>query len=414
MEEGNLAVLVDAKTEYTYQFIHIIKPSIYKCVNNFFINFKNKKYVLKKFQEELSLIPLWNQTIIDEEYNNIVKTSKCDWLDELITAVFVSHTRILTSINMNKEKGKINLKIPKTSYFIHKCYIDVARNIWKNSFLFDDRVSNQNKQKNRRDCEKIIENTIIETIRKEIPLKDILKEYLGNDYINYNTTPIRKSVINKLENCSEEKLNQLDLMLDKNEIKDAVIEAAEEAEKSRLEEAEKSRLEEAEKSRLEEAEKSRLEAEKSRLEEAEKSRLEEAETSRLEEAETSRLEEAETSRLEEAETSRLEEAETSSDNKENKHISSETNIENLLKIEELDLDKLNLNNYEEIYLDEPVEVNKFESKPNSDDIKKISLTDKNNKHITEVINLDRGVVVNRENNPSVLNKYKEKSNFKFF
>ena len=75
---------------------------------------------------------------------------------------------------------------------------------------------------------------------------------------------------------------------------------------------------------------------------------------------------------------------------------------------------MNLNNYEEIYLDEPVEVNKFESKPNSDDIKKISLTDKNNKHITEVINLDRGIVVNRENNPSVLNKYKEKSNFKFF
>ena len=344
MEEGNLAVLVDAKTEYTYQFIHIIKPSIYKCVNNLFIKSKNEKYVLKKFQEELSLIPLWNQTIIDEEYNNIVKISNCDWLDELITAVFVSHTRILTSINMNKEKGKINLKIPKTSYFIHKCYIDVARNIWKNSFLFDDRVSNQNKQKNRRECEKIIENTIIETIRKEIPLKDILKEYLGNDYINCNTTPIRKSVINKLENCSEEKLNQLDLMLDKTEIKDAVIEAAEEAEKSRLEE----------------------------------------------------------------------EAEKSSDNKGNTHISRETNIENLLKIEELDLDKLNLNNYEEIYLDEPVEVNKFESKPNSDDIKKISLTDKNNKHITEVINLDRGIVVNRENNPSVLNKYKEKSNFKFF
>jgi len=392
MEEGSLAVLVDAKTEYTYQFIHIIKPSIYKCINNLFIKSKKEKYVLKKFQEELSLIPLWNQTIIDEEYNNIVKLSNCDWLDELITAVFVSHTRILTSINMNKEKGKINLKIPKTSYFIHKCYIDVARNIWKNSFLFDDRESNQNKQKNRRECEKLIENTIIETIRKEIPLKDILKEYLGNDYINSNTNPIRKSVINKLEKYSEEKLNQLDLMLDKTEIKDAILAAA-------VEEAETTRLKE-------EAETTRLK------EEAETSRLkEEAETTRLkEEAETTRLkEEAETTRLkEEAETSRLKEN--------NQQVSSETNIENLIKIEELDLDKLNLNNYEEIYLDEPVEVNTFESKPDThemSEIKKISLTDKNNKKITEVINLE-GVVVNKEKNTSVLNKYKEKSNFKFF
>ena len=130
MEEGSLAVLVDAKTEYTYQFIHILKPNIYKCINNLFIKSKQEKFVFKQFQEELSLIPKWNQHLIDKEHSNILNLSGCDWLDELITAVFVSHTRILTSINMNKEKGKINLKIPKTSYFIHKCYIDVARHIY--------------------------------------------------------------------------------------------------------------------------------------------------------------------------------------------------------------------------------------------------------------------------------------------
>ena len=34
--------------------------------------------------------------IINEECAKIIDESKCDWLDELITAVFVSHTRILT------------------------------------------------------------------------------------------------------------------------------------------------------------------------------------------------------------------------------------------------------------------------------------------------------------------------------
>ena len=55
-----------------------------------------------------------------EEYEDIIETSKCDWLDDLLTAVFVSHTKILTSINTNKNKNKINLQIPKVDFFVHQ------------------------------------------------------------------------------------------------------------------------------------------------------------------------------------------------------------------------------------------------------------------------------------------------------
>ena len=189
MEEGNLTVLVDAKTEYTKQLINILKMNIYFSINKLFLESKNscieskQEYmVLNKFQEALSNIPNWNQDVINTEYENIVESSKCDWLEDLITAVFVSHTRILTSINFSKNKNKINLKIPKTTHFIHKCFVDVARNFWKNSYLFDDRLSNYELQKNRRECENIIEISINETIRKELPVKHILKEYLGDDY----------------------------------------------------------------------------------------------------------------------------------------------------------------------------------------------------------------------------------------
>ena len=149
MEEGNLAVLVDAKTEYTKQLINILKMNIYFSINKLFFEAKlicketNKEnMVLNKFQELLSNIPNWNQDVINNEYEIIIKNSKCDWLEDLLTAVFVSHTRILTSINVNRNKNKINLKIPKTTHFIHKCFVDVARNFWKNSYLFDDRLNN--------------------------------------------------------------------------------------------------------------------------------------------------------------------------------------------------------------------------------------------------------------------------------
>mgnify|MGYP003688609787 CR=1 FL=1 len=228
MDEGNLAILVDAKTEYTDQLVNIISPNIFVGIKNIY-NECNKLYtgsdVLYEFQLHLSEIPKWNQEVINTEYETLIKVSKCDWLEDLLTAVFVSHTRILTSINFNKNKNKINLKIPKVDHFIHLCYIEVARNFWKNPYLFDDTISKFEYQRNRRDAERIIENTINETIRKQLPVKHILKEYLGSEFkesVNNeidntdNTDDIehenlRKMVKAEIENCSKEKLDKLNI-----------------------------------------------------------------------------------------------------------------------------------------------------------------------------------------------------------
>ena len=238
MDDGNLAVLVDAKTEYTKQLVNILRFSVYHIIQNLFLESKlecekdnNQTKILYTFQKKLSEIPKWNSDIIKKECETIIENSKCDWIDELITAVFVSHTRILTSINFNKSKGKIDLNIPKTEHFIHKCFIDVARYFWKNSYLFDDRVTKYEFQKHRREAELLIEQSINETIRKELPVKNILKKYLGNDYTDLEDDDeededfneyiskkqkknLRKMVMKEIENCSQEKLDKLKLVLE--------------------------------------------------------------------------------------------------------------------------------------------------------------------------------------------------------
>ena len=232
MEEGNFAVLVDAKTEYTKQLVNIFAPNIYLNIKELFLEVKekcqnnnNKDETLYNFQISLSEIPKWNQEVIIDKYNNIINTSGCDWLDELLTAVFVSHTRILTSINSNKNKNKINLKIPKVDHFMHLCYIEVARNVWKNPYLFDDNVTNFEYQRNRREAECLIDATINETIRKHLPVKHILKEYLGSEFQDNDISDeklnedmsssekdnLRKMVQAEIENCSKEKLSKLNI-----------------------------------------------------------------------------------------------------------------------------------------------------------------------------------------------------------
>ena len=224
MDQGNLAILVDAKFEYTKQLINILKNNLFQGIKKIYNDAKEYSIehdeldkVLKKFQFYLSEIPKWNQEVILKEVAEILDKSKCDWLEELITAVFVSHTRILTSINSNKSKKKINLNIPKIDHFIHQCYIDVARAFWKTPYLFDDSLNNYEYQRNRRDAEGIIETCIQETIRKQLPVKHILKEYLGKDYDtddeeesndieSENYSNLRKMVKAEIENCSKEQL----------------------------------------------------------------------------------------------------------------------------------------------------------------------------------------------------------------
>ena len=186
--EDNLSVLVDAKTEYTKQLTTILVPFIYDGIKSIYdetleyCRLNDDKSILMRFQEKLSLIPKWNQDLLSAECIRIMEGSGCDWLDELVTAVFLSHTKILTAIKKNnKKQKKINLKIPKIDHFIHKCYIECAREFWRNPYLYSDKCAQYEYQRNVRESQKIISRTIEETIRKLLPVKNILKEYLGED-----------------------------------------------------------------------------------------------------------------------------------------------------------------------------------------------------------------------------------------
>ena len=98
--DGNMAILVDAKTEYSNQLVQFIAPNIFKslklCYDDIKLFCKSNKLkdILYQFQLKLSEIPKWNQDIINQEYSKIVELSRCDWLEELLIAVFISHTRI--------------------------------------------------------------------------------------------------------------------------------------------------------------------------------------------------------------------------------------------------------------------------------------------------------------------------------
>lgn len=186
MEELNTPIFAQAKVEYTAQLVDMLYPHMFDGVKSIYDESKllygrKKMPILLIFRELLEKVPIWNSEIIDSECSRIISNSSCDYIDDLITAVFISHTKILTSIGPNKSFQKINVTIPKTSTFVHKCYINTARELWKNPYLFNENVPGHEFQKNNKEIECIIKKCIENTIRNSLPIKDILKEHLEGE-----------------------------------------------------------------------------------------------------------------------------------------------------------------------------------------------------------------------------------------
>ena len=149
-------------------FNSIYKTTLKKC--------SKRKYLLKEFQEALESIPLWNSKIIDNEYARFKNASNCEWLENLIKAAFVELSERLTKGTKN-----IDNDIPKGEFFIHTCYINIAREMWRQPQLFYHGLSTLEKKQNEDDIKSIIHKVISDTIRNSLPLEDIVDNYLNND-----------------------------------------------------------------------------------------------------------------------------------------------------------------------------------------------------------------------------------------
>lgn len=179
--------LVETKVEFTTHLENILIPIIHEGISSIYETAKQNTskadQVLVTFQTLLKQIPQWNQTLLDQETKRCLTISNCpELLNDLIKAIIKAHIMILTNTPpQDKSKLKINFTM-KLHEFIHLIYIETARSIYANPFLYYHDMSLYDLKRNQRDAMEVIRNSIREAIRKMLPLKLILKEYLGNSF----------------------------------------------------------------------------------------------------------------------------------------------------------------------------------------------------------------------------------------
>jgi len=185
MDDYSLSSLTESKNEWCARLVsllthHIIIgiESIFKEALTICINEKEENKYLMTFQNLLCAIPQWNPSIIDQETKRIETNSGCTYLEDLITCVHIIQLKALTCIRVGQKSKKIDINIPSENTFIHNVYINVARKLYTNVYLYEKDLYPLQIQKNKHDVEFLVKEAILLTIRDNIPVEKILQSYM--------------------------------------------------------------------------------------------------------------------------------------------------------------------------------------------------------------------------------------------
>lgn len=177
----NINLLIEVKKEYNELLLNILTPVIYDGLKSIYNESKNNRdnnTILKTFQMLLKRIPKWEERIINKEVERIIKqTDKYPWFVDLVKANFKAYIQVLTMKVLNDHIFKqVNLY-----NFIHNIYIECARELWNDTFLFYDDIKSVplvEQQRNKLLTYNLINKAINNAIRKTLPMSLVLSEYL--------------------------------------------------------------------------------------------------------------------------------------------------------------------------------------------------------------------------------------------
>jgi len=185
MDDYSITSLQESRNEWCSRLINTLTPLIIEGFKSIFDeawalceeNDELEKYLMT-FQNFLARIPKWNPSIVDTETKRIVEKSNCGYLTDLISCVHIIQLKSLTCMRVGNKQKKIDINIPSLNDFIHKAYINTARKLYKNIYLYEKNITPLQIQKHNREIELIVREEILNSIRDNIPVEDILKVYL--------------------------------------------------------------------------------------------------------------------------------------------------------------------------------------------------------------------------------------------
>jgi len=179
----SVSLYSEARNEYLKQMASWLSSPIVEFFRAEYqkISTRDPAKAMSSFQIWCADVPKWNQDVIDTNVSIVLDSCRCDYVEELMTAVFIAHTKMLTAIRVSSKQKKMKITLPKLDHFLHRVFIECARGFWKAPFLFLESVPMIEKQKNVIQMESMCIESLSGAVRSLLPVKSILNEYLAED-----------------------------------------------------------------------------------------------------------------------------------------------------------------------------------------------------------------------------------------
>lgn len=176
-------VLVEAERKYMAKLTGAMAPVMTTAFLDLFQEAKKQsqgRKVLLQYQALLVEVKNWNNTIVKQHTDNIIKT--CSMFPNLLAAVFVILVKVMSAVRITSDSKKLNIKLPTNDVFVHSCYIAVAKSLYDDPYLMVDDISEMERVAAIRTR---ISKAIHEVVEDFVPVQQILDTYipscLGNE-----------------------------------------------------------------------------------------------------------------------------------------------------------------------------------------------------------------------------------------
>lgn len=174
-----LNIMVEAKREYLGQLCLIMCPAMIEVFQDMYdeaTKLSKGRKTLVMFQKLLKEVPNWSNAMSKQHTDNIA--NRCAWFNDLLAAVFVACTKILSAVRLKADNKKISLKLPTNEVFIQTCYNNAAKDLYKDPYVFHEEQSEylRDEKLTARFCA-----CIESTVKELIPVQQILQTYMAQE-----------------------------------------------------------------------------------------------------------------------------------------------------------------------------------------------------------------------------------------
>ena len=172
------AILVEAERKFMIKLCNAMTPVM---IDSFYELYKNSveaskgRQTLIHYQTMLQEVPHWNNTIVKQHADAIIKS--CSMFPNLLAAVFVISVKIMSAVRISTDSKKINIKLPTNDVFVHSCYIAAAKSLYDSPYVVVEKMSDQER---RLKMAARFNELIKEVVDDFIPVQQILDTYIPN------------------------------------------------------------------------------------------------------------------------------------------------------------------------------------------------------------------------------------------